>query len=137
LRILTYNEGDKFVITELSIINQLLSDSKLELDYYKDNKVKSYGIQATEKLWGALAHMIRLNQYLLGKKIPTKHSENILFMKDLVTDRELLELRKRANKMHQRFYTGNFTYEGIVKDYEYVLRKKNDFMKRLRTNPNG
>jgi len=129
---LMYKEGDMFVIEELSIINQLISDAKLELDYYKDNKVKSYGIQATEKLWGAIAHIIRLNQHLQGLKIPKSHKDNILYMSNFVTGKELLELRKRANKMHQRFYTGQFDYEDIVKDYDYVVRKKQYLFDKLK-----
>jgi hypothetical protein len=128
---LTYKEGDNFVSKELSIISQLLSDSKKELDYYKDNFVQSYGIQATEKLWGALAHIIRLNQYLLGYKVPSSHKDNIIYMANLVSGRELTELRNRARKMHQRFYTGNFKYEELQKDYEYTLRKKNDFISKI------
>jgi hypothetical protein len=126
------NEGDQFIVSELSIINQLISDAKLELDYYKENKVKSYGIQATEKLWGTLAHMIRLNQYLLGYKLPKKHSDNILFISNLVDSREVKELRKRANKMHQRFYTGDFIHDKVYADYVYVLRKKKDFLDKVR-----
>ena len=128
---LKYNISDKFVITELSIINQLLSDAKLELDSYKDNKVKSFGIQATEKLWGTLAHIIRLNQYLLGYKIPKSHKDNLLFMSNLTTGQELTELKKRANKMHKRFYTGQFNHLDLIKDYEYVKNKKNLFLKKL------
>jgi len=129
---LSYKEGDNFVTEELSLINQLLSDAKLELDYYKNNKVKSYGIQATEKLWGVIAHIIRLNQYLQGLKIPKSHKDNLVYMSNFVTGKELQELRKRANLMHKRFYTGDFSYEEISKDYVYVAHKKNYLFSKLR-----
>jgi len=129
---LTYNEGDIFVNKELSIVNQLITDSKKELDYYKETNTTSFGIQATEKLWGVLAHIIRLNQYLMGYRLPKSHGDNILYMKNLVTEREIIELRKRANKMHRRFYTANFNYVDLIADYNYVLRKKNDYINKIK-----
>lgn len=132
MKLLSYNEGDSFVVRELSIINQLISDAKMELDYYKENKVLSYGIQASEKLWGTLAHMIRLNQYLLGYKIPKSHRDNIIFMKNMVSEKDLQEMRKRAGKMHKRFYTGSFSYEDLIADYKYVLRKKRELFGKIR-----
>lgn len=130
--LLEYKESDCFVSRELSIINQLITDAKKELDYFKETKTMSFGIQATEKLWGVLAHIIRLNQYLRHEPIPRRHNDNILYLKNLVTERELIELRKRANLMHERFYTGKFNFAQLDLDYNYVLRKKNDFLQKLR-----
>lgn len=129
---LTYIEGDSFVNKELSIVNQLITDAKKELDYYKDTNTTSFGIQATEKLWGVLAHIIRLNQYLLGYSLPKSHGDNILYMKNLVTEKELQELQKRANKMHKRFYTAEFIYDELIADYNYVLRKKNEYINKIK-----
>jgi len=131
MRTLYYSETDEFVAKELSIINQLISFSSKELEEYQKTDTESYGIQATEKLWGALAHMVRLSQYLQGAKFPQSHEDNRLYMKELVSAKEEQELVKRADKMHRRFYTGEFDYIGIKKDLDYVRQKKNEFMKRM------
>lgn len=125
-------KDNKFIKKEILIMNNFITDAKKELDYYKDTNTTSFGIQATEKLWGVLAHIIRLNQYLLGYNLPRTHGNNILYMKNLVTERELQELRKRANIMHKRFYTANFNYDSLIADYNYVLRKKNEYINKIK-----
>lgn len=132
MKFLSYTEGDSFVSKELSTVNQLISDAKKELDYFKETNTSSFGIQATEKLWGVLAHIIRLNQYLMGYQLPKSHNDNLVYMKNLVSQKEIGELRKRANLMHKRFYTGEFSIEVLERDYNYVLRKKNDFINKIK-----
>jgi len=129
----TYKEGDEFVGKELSIIKQLLIDSKKELEHYREYKTTSDGIQACEKLWGALAHSVRLNQYVQGYELPSGHDANILYLSKIgFSEQETRNLRKKANELHKRFYTGNFDIKELEEDYKYVNEKVNQFIRKLK-----
>jgi hypothetical protein len=128
----TYQEGDEIVSKELGIIKQLMNDAKIEMEEYAKGSTLSYGIQANEKLWGALAHCIRLNQHVLGYEMPKSHDDNIIYMAKFANTKELKSMRKRANLLHERFYTGKFELSDLRRDYDYVNEKVNEFIRKLR-----
>lgn len=87
-------------------------------------------IQASEKAWGAAAHVVKALAAKEGRKLES-HSDLWRFVSELATklgDKELRYLWRTANALHQNFYEGWMPPEEVV----YSIEDVKVFVEKLR-----
>ncbi len=130
---------------EETLIETLLKHLEISLDpnekaeiYYSLSKkylgeaeeflLKGDTVQASEKLWGAAALMVKTVAARKGEKIE-KHGAIWRFMESLTRetgDEELLKLLHVANSLHRNFYENEMTLKAVkvaAGEVKTLLRK--------------